>query len=332
MNVVPRITVVGSINMDLVVQCQRIPQAGETILARSASEICGGKGANQAVAAALAGASVSLVGRVGRDAFRDRLLNNLRVQNVDITHVRTDDHVSSGLAVISVEESGQNAITVVPGANGRVTASDVRDAESVIRSSDLLMLQLEIPIDAVMEAIRIARQCGVRVMLDPAPAPNRNSRKSSIADQSSNPEKRTDFWDDDLLTVDFLCPNESEAADLVGHGVDDLVQAEAAARTLHARGAANVAITMGDRGVMVFSEGRATMIPAFQVSAVDTTAAGDAFAGAFAVAWAEAGCQTANIVDAVQFASAAGALAACTHGAQPSMATRDRIEELWRTR
>lgn len=322
----PRITVVGSINMDLVVQCQRIPVTGETILAHSACEICGGKGANQAVAASLAGADVSLVGRVGRDAFRDRLLANLRNQNVDISHVRTEEDGSSGLAVISVEDSGQNAITVVPGANGRVTPTDVRAARSVIESSDLLMLQLEIPIDAVMEAIRIARSCGVRVMLDPAPAPR------PAAGRGASPEKQPEHWDEDLLAVDFLCPNESEASALVGHGVDDPVQAEAAARTLRARGAAHVAITMGDRGVMVFSEDRARMIPAFDVEAVDTTAAGDAFAGAFAVAWAQAGCQTSGLVEAVQFASAAGALAACTHGAQPSMATRHRIETLWRTR
>jgi len=312
--------------MDLVVQCPRIPVAGETISARSASEICGGKGANQAVAAALAGADVCMVGCVGGDAFRDRLLGNLRTHDVDIAHVGTDDHSSSGLAVISVDDTGQNAITVVPGANGSVTPNDVREAKSVIESSDLLMLQLEIPIDAVMEAIRIARSGGVRVMLDPAPAPEPTNTKASFS------EMQTRQWDDELLAVDFLCPNESEAAVLVGHHVNDLDRAESAARSLCARGAAHVAITMGNRGVMVFSEGRVIMVPAFPVDAVDTTAAGDAFAGAFAVAWSEAEFHAGGVVEAIEFASAAGALATCTHGAQPSMATRQQIEKLWKSR
>lgn len=315
----PRITVVGSINMDLVVTCRRIPAVGETVLARSASEFSGGKGANQAVAASRCGADVSLVGRVGRDAFRDRLLQNLRDHRIDIQHVQTSDNCSSGLAVISVEDSGQNAITVVPGANGRVTREDVRQARDLIQSSDLLMLQLEVPIDAVLEAIKIARESNVRVMLDPAPAPE------------------PDQWTDELLGVDLICPNESEAAALVGHPVEDESQAASAARTLRRRGATNVAITMGNRGTMLLfddetTQGQIILIPAFQVDAVDTTAAGDAFAGALAVDWSQNHDQPNCLVDAAHFASAAGALAACTHGAQPSMATRTEIEKLRRTR
>lgn len=304
----PKVTVLGSINMDLVVACDRIPQPGETVLAKSAVEVSGGKGANQAVAASRAGAEVSLIGRVGDDVFRDRLLKSLRQQNIDLQAVQTTNDCSCGLAIISVETSGQNAITVIPGANNQVTVADVVASRRTIESSDILMVQLELPIDAVIEAIRIARRAGVRVILDPAPAPQE--------------------WPDELLQVDLLCPNESEAAALVGHTVCDFPSAESAARTLHDRGATNVAITMGSQGTLLLHQDQTEMFLAYPVDVVDTTAAGDAFAGALAVHWA----QTDNLRQAVEFANAAGALAASNHGAQPSMGTRQEIENLRSTR
>ncbi len=311
----PKIVVVGSINMDLVVRCDRIPSPGETILGHTVNQISGGKGANQAVAAARAGADVQLIGCVGNDSFADILRTGLQQQNVDIQKVQTIDG-NSGVAIIAVEKSGQNAITVVPGANYQVTVDDIRQSENQIRSADVLMVQLELPVPVVIEAIRVARDANVRVILDPAPAP------LQLSDQLLN----------ELLDVDLLCPNETEAAVLVGHPVTDFATAESAARWLSKRGVLNVAITMGDQGTLLMCQDQIHLLSAFDVDAVDTTAAGDAFAGALAVRWAQNDCSPRGLVAAVQFANAAGALAASKHGAQPSMATEEEIETLWNQR
>jgi len=300
----PRIVVVGSINMDLVVRCGKLPMPGETVLAQSSRGVCGGKGANQAVAAARAGGEVTMVGRVGDDAFAGRLVENLRREGVQTDHVLPTGRLASGLAVVAVEDSGQNAILVVPGANGRVSVDDVRAARSAIESADVVLLQLEIPIKTVLATIDIARSAGVRVVLDPAPVPAR--------------------WPDELLEVDLLTPNESEAAALVGRPVESIEEAKVAARKLNEKDARNVAITLGDRGTLLFDEQQTRRIEPFAVEAVDTTAAGDAFAGALAVFWAERD----DLAEAVRLANAAGALAASREGAQPGMASREEIENL----
>lgn len=302
----PRIAVLGSINMDLVIGCATLPLPGQTILAHSAVEICGGKGANQAVAAARAGGSVTMIGRVGVDAFADRLLDNLCLNEIDFQHVLPTPQSPSGLAVVSVEASGQNSIVVVPGANGHVSVDDVEAARVAIESSDILLLQLEVPIATVVAAIKIAAAAGVRVMLDPAPAPKMN------------------MIPPDLLHVDLICPNESEAAEIVGREVNALAEIESAARELHDRGAKNVAITLGERGTLLFDGQQMHLVESFSIDAVDTTAAGDAFAGALAVSWTLG----SSLLEAVQFANAAGALAASRAGAQPSMASVDEIKRL----
>jgi len=297
----PRLVVLGSINMDLVVHCQELPVPGQTIMAESSSEFCGGKGANQAVAASLAGGEVTIIGAVGSDAFADRLIDNLKTHGVDCESVsRCDDH-ASGLAVIAVDSRGQNSIMVVPGANAAVTPDRVRAAESIIKESDCLMVQLEIPVESVLEGIRIARKHGIRVIVDPAPAP-------------------TDF-PTSLLEVDFICPNETEATALTGLPVTTVEQATAAAIRLHELGAKVVAITMGEKGTLLHHDGKSTLVPAIRVEAIDATAAGDAFAGALAVRWA----QTDDLLDAVSFANTAGGIAASRHGAQDSIATYEEI-------
>lgn len=307
----PKIAVVGSINMDLVIRCDRIPVGGETVLAQSAEEICGGKGANQAVAAAKAGAEVALVGRVGSDAFHERLLANLTDHEVDASSISVTEDCSSGLAIISVQNDGQNAISVVPGANGRLTNSDVVAAREVIASADIVLLQLEIPIETVITVVEIARNAGKRVILDPAPAPRQLDQNQLLG----------------MLQVDLLCPNESEAAALVDHPVQTVDQARAAASTLQRWGAQNVAITMGRHGTVLRLGDEDVVVPAYQVQAVDTTAAGDAFAGALACQW----MMTDDLVESVRFANAAGGLAASKAGAQPSLASRFEIETLWRS-
>ncbi len=304
----PRIAVLGSINMDLVVRCAALPRPGETVTGCSAAEICGGKGANQAVAAARAGGVVSMIGRVGSDGFGAHLLVNLHKEQIVCRHVHDTADCPSGLAFICVEDSGQNSIIYVPGANGRVTVVDVQAARQAIESAQVLLVQLETPIDSVLAAIRIARAAGVRTIVDPAPAPA--------------------HCPDELLGVDLICPNESEAAAITGSPVDTLEQAEAAARTLHRRGARHVVITLGSRGALLFDGSAAQIIEPFAIRAVDATAAGDAFAGALAVAWAGG----LSLLQAITFASAAGAVAASRPGAQPSLPTRQEIETLWRTR
>ncbi len=298
----PRITVLGSINMDLVVRCTELPLAGQTLLAQSSSEFCGGKGANQAVAAALSGGEVSMLGAVGDDAFATRLINNLRMHGVNCDSTTQHDGVASGLAIIAVDLSGQNSIMVVPGANSKLSKSSVQAAETLLKGSDCLMIQLETPIESVLEGIRLARRYGVRVILDPAPAP------SEIVPS--------------LLQVDLICPNETEASDLTQMPVTNAKEAKAAAKQLQDLGAKNVVITMGSEGAILRQGDTTTLIPAIPVDAIDTTAAGDAFAGALAVRWS----QTNNLLNAVRYANAAGAIAASRAGAQTSIATQKEIE------
>lgn len=300
----PKIVVLGSINMDLVVRCGRLPVPGETLLAESSQEICGGKGANQAVAAVRAGGQVSMIGRVGEDAFAGRLVESLKKEGIGCSMVHRTANCSSGLAIVGVEESGQNSIMVVPGSNGRLSVEDVAAARSAIKHADVLLVQLEVPVDTVLAAIRVARKAGVKVILDPAPAPR-------------------DF-PEALLDVDLLCPNEAEVEALSGVEVRTEEQASKAAMVLQSRGAKCVAITMGDQGAFLMDDCGGRMVPSFPVRAIDTTAAGDAFAGALGVRWAEG----APLHEAVQFANAAGALAASRMGAQPGMGTREEIGKL----
>nr|WP_153558346.1 ribokinase [Roseimaritima sediminicola] len=288
--------------MDLVVRCQQIPKPGQTVSAESASEVCGGKGANQAVAAALAGGQVQMIGRVGDDAFAGRLCENLQKHAVDCAAVMPTPQSTSGLAVIAVERSGENSILVVPGANGRLSPQDVLRHQQIIQSADVLMLQLEIPTPSVLAAIRVANTAGVRCILDPAPV--------------------AQDWTDELLDVDLVCPNESEAAALVGREIHSVEDARAAARQLQTRGAKNVAITMGEKGTGLLAGQTFHHVPAPSIQPVDTTAAGDAFASALAVEWAD----TSNLLQATRFANFAGALAATKFGAQQSLANRNEIE------
>lgn len=300
----PKIAVIGSINMDLVLHCETLPQPGQTIAAQNLAEVCGGKGANQAVVAARAGAQVSMAGRVGDDAFGQRLVTNLQHEHVSTDFVHVEPECASGVGVVAVENSGQNSIIIVAGANGKVSVDDVTAARDLVAAADVLLLQLEIPVSSVVAAIEIARQTDTRVILDPAPAPRR--------------------WSEDLLKVDVLCPNETEAAALTGHPVDSLAAAERAARELHRRGARHVAVTLGEQGAMIFDGQSAQLVAPFQITPADTTGAGDAFAGTLSVYWAAGN----SFHEAVRFANAAGALAASREGAQPGMPARNEIESL----
>ncbi len=295
----PTLVVIGSINMDLVVRAPRLPRLGETILGRDFRTFPGGKGANQAVAAARLGGAVRMVGRVGQDAFGEALLETMAKDGVDISYVTRDPDSASGVALITVEEGGDNAIVVAPGANGKLSPEDIRSAEKAFVGAQVAVLQLECPLDTVHEAIRLARHLGVRVALNPAPA--------------------QPLPDDLLQQVDVLIPNQSELLLLSGEQ-----EVEAAMRRMLERGVKTLIVTLGEKGCLVAQGTERHPIAPFPVQAVDTTAAGDAFVGAFAVAWAEG----KSLIEAARWGNAAGALAATRAGAQPSLPTRQEVLKL----
>jgi ribokinase len=307
----PYIVVVGSINADLVVRCSRLPRPGETISARDVSEVSGGKGANQAVAAARLGAEVSMIGRVGDDAFGQHLINGLQENGIDVELVQATPDCASGLAIVAVEDSGENSIMVVPGANGRLTPADVRAAGEVIRRADVVLLQLEVPLETTIAAVKLAREYGTPVILDPAPAPAVEDEHSTMLSE--------------LLQVEVACPNEAEALALTNVRIETVEDAERAACCLRSLGPKYGIVTLGARGaVLCEPDTRPLLVPAFNITAVDTTAAGDAFAAALAVRLA----QRAPMFEAVRFACAAGALAASERGAQSAMPTERAVAAL----
>lgn len=305
----PAICVVGSSNMDLVSRVPRTPRRGESIIGHSFGTFYGGKGANQAVMAARLGARVTLVTRLGRDVFGEDILRNYRAQGVDVSHVAFDDSVSTGVATILVDDDAQNYLVVVPGANGKLSAGDVRAAGSAIASAGSVVCQLEIPQDAVLEAFRLARAAGARTILNPAPAP-------------AQP------LPDALLALTDLCvPNETEAESLTGLPVSTIAEAESAARALLSRGPKAVIVTLGARGALCVTSDGAEHIPALRVDAVDPTAAGDAFIGALAVFLGEGDALSA----AVRKANVVAALSVTRMGAQSSLPYRAEVDAALRS-
>jgi ribokinase len=292
---VARLTVVGSLNMDLVIRAPRIPQPGETIIGGAFHTVPGGKGANQAVAAARLGAHVAMVGRVGNDPYGDILLQSLSEAGVDGNWVARDDKASTGVALIVVDDAGQNSIVVASGANMGLESSDVERAEESIAASDVLVTQLESPLETVVRAAEIAHSHGVTVVLNPAPA------RSLPAEL--------------LALVDVLIPNESEAMLLTDTPLSERFEANAVAGQLLNRGVGSVVITLGARGALIAQGEGTELIPAFAVEPVDTTAAGDAFVAGLAVAMANG----KPLPEAVRWGNGAGALAATRLGAQSSL-------------
>jgi len=293
--------VLGSINMDLVCTTPHLPRPGETLIGESFFTAPGGKGANQAVACARLGAPTCMLGRVGRDAFGVALRTVLTDNSVDVGGVQVDAALPSGVALITVDAGGENTIVVIPGANGAVNVQELTFLKNALPQARALLLQLEIPLETVLQAARLAKQQAVPVILDPAPMQPLPAELFPL--------------------VEALTPNETEAAELVGFALADDAAAERAARDLLARGVKRVVLKRGARGATVATAEGVTHHAAFPVTVVDTVAAGDAFNAGLAVALAEG----QSLETAVRWALAAGALAVTRAGAQAAMPTRAEV-------
>lgn len=299
-----KIVVVGSSNTDMIIKVPRIPKPGETILGGTFQTAAGGKGANQAVAAARAGGDVTFVARVGNDMFGEQAIKGFIDDGINVDYVIKDADAPSGVAEIFVADDGENSIAVASGANANLSPADIELAENEIKKADILVMQLESPLETIAAAAHIATLNGVDVVLNPAPA-------QALPDEL-------------LANVSILTPNESEAELLTGIAVTDDESAKKAAVILKQKGIKTVIITMGASGVYVHSDNLVGMQAGFKVKPVDTTAAGDVFNGALSVSLTE----SMPLNDTIKFAQAAAALSVTKLGAQSSAPTRAEIKEL----
>lgn len=303
-----RICVVGSANVDLTFRTPRLPVPGETLSGHSLHQCMGGKGANQAVVAARLGADVTFIARVGNDGFGTQAIEAYNAEGINTSCVQQDDQEPTGTAAILVDDNAENCIVVVAGANDRLAPHDVRTAASVIEQSDLVLCQLETPVETAVEAFRLAREADKVTVLTPAPAKNITS---------------------ELLGLCDVCvPNETEISAIVQQPISVEADANRAAELLRGRGVGRVALTMGGKGVLVLDESGPTHIPATKVVAVDTTGAGDAFTAALAVSLAGG----LGLVDAARFAGEVAAISVTRLGTQTSFPTLEELNNWDRQR
>ena len=296
----PIITVVGSTNTDLVIQTPRFPEAGETIKGTDFKIFPGGKGANQAVAAARLGAEVNFITKIGQDDFGKKALQNFQSEGIKTDYILIDEHHPSGVALIEVDQQGQNCIVISPGANGNLTVEDIKPITHIIENSDVVLLQLEIPLQTVGFVMEIGSNSGSIVILNPAPA-----------------EKMPVEY---LKNISFITPNQIEAEMLTGLSAPDQ---DTTFDWLMDKGVETVIITMGEKGAHFKSASDRGEVAGFKMKAVDTTAAGDAFNAGLAVAIA----QGFSTREAIRFANAVGALSVTKMGAQPSLPSRVEVEK-----
>jgi ribokinase len=298
------VVVVGSSSMDLTASTAMLPSAGETVIGSSFTMVPGGKGNNQAVTCARQGVATAMVGRIGADAFGDAIRAQLVAEGVDVTHLTTEPNGATGIAHITVDSAGQNFIIIVPQSNYALSVEHVREAAALIDEAAVLLVQLEVRLEVVREALEIARRAGTTTMLNPAPALE---------------------LDQDLLSkVDICLPNEVEATTLTHIRVDDLDGAIRAAHALVSRGCGAVVVTLGAKGAVYVDRERVLEVPALSVPVVDTVAAGDAFCGAFASALAGGSDVESGLVRA----TASGALAVGVPGATPSLPRAEAVDQM----
>ena len=301
----PHIAVVGSANIDLVTFTDQMPRPGETIFGREFDLGFGGKGANQAVAARLCGARVSMIARVGDDLFGPATIRDYQARGIDASRVLVTPGVSSGVAPIFVDSSGQNRILVVKGANDRLLPADVDAAGAVLREADCIVMQLEIPLETVYYTLRFARAHGIRTILNPAPG------------------QPVDLGE--LANADYVIPNETEAEALGGMPVRNLEEARACAEHLLRRGLRRVIVTLGENGALLAGSDGSRHVAPYRVRPIDTTGAGDAFIGSFACFLA-GGCEEG---EAIARANLYAALSTLSVGTQKSFVIRERFEQEW---
>ena len=302
-----KVVVVGSANMDIYSWTDHLPEPGETVIGDRYWMVMGGKGANQAVGARLLGADVTMVGRVGEDLFGQRMLETLNSYGVACDYVRVDNGAGSGVALVIVDKKAENVVVVISGVNMRIDLTDVDAAADKLGDADVLLMQLEIPLDAIERAVDIALEGGALCVLNPAPA--------------------RPLPDCILRKVDLLTPNRHEAKVLSGVSTDTLDGAEAAGQALLGKGAQAVIITLGAQGALIVRPGETLHLEGVPVDALDTTGAGDAFMAGLAVALAEG----RSLEEATRFANMVGALSTKKPGAMPSLPTRDEVEAFART-
>lgn len=304
-----RLLVVGSLSIDLVLEVPRLPAKGETIIGSSFETFCGGKGNNQTVAAARAGADVMLLGKTGQDEYGQRLRDTLIGEGVDITHLMADSTQKTGIANIWVGPTGENSIVIVPNSNHALRPQDITDRAEIFTSAAVVLMQLESPFDTVAQAAQLGRQHGAKVVLNPAPAPIDGKLPEQI-----------------LRNLDFIVPNETECELLTGIAPNDETQCHKALDALLALGVETAIITLGERGAVYKTRGMSAPIykAAHKVEVKDTTAAGDAFCGALCGAMAAG----KSLDIALDYALAAGSLACTKSGAVPSLPDKAAIEKL----
>lgn len=298
----PDIIVIGSINIDLVIQVPRFPDPGETISGSDLSLIPGGKGANQAVACARQEIKTGMIGKVGDDVFGVDLLESLKKNQVDTRGVKIEKNTSTGCALIPVASDGENSIILSPGANRKISPEDIQAAADQIEEAKFLLLQLEIPLETVLTAAQTAHKLGLQVILNPAPA-------------AVLPAEL-------LRMIDYLIPNQTELELISGESIQDLPTTRQAASHLFEMGVKNLIVTLGEDGALLVNRDQNLLIPGYPVQAVDTTAAGDSFIGGLAASL----IQNYSLPEAVDRANLCGALAATKPGAQPSIPTLKELE------
>ena len=299
------ICVIGSLNMDLVVNVDTMPKPGQTLLGGNFKEVPGGKGANQAVAMARLGGKVSMIGKVGNDSFGKTLINALNNDNVNTNHIHTAN-CSTGVAFITVDKNAQNAIVVAPGANFELSKDDIDKNIDCIKNSDIVVIQLETPLETVKYALQIAKDLNKYTILNPAPAIKLN--------------------DDIIKNVDLLTPNETELEIISEMKIESKDDINKAAKKMIEKGIKELIVTLGSKGSLYINEEKSFFKSAYKVEAVDTTAAGDSFTGALAVALSN----NKNIEEAMDFASKVGALSVMKEGAQSSLPTLKDVDNFRR--
>lgn len=300
-----KVCIVGSMNMDIVLSVKAMPKEGETIFSDGMKMIPGGKGANQAVAAARCGAEVIMIAKTGEDANGNILVNELKIDNIDTNYIFKDKINPTGTAIITVDEEANNSIIVVSGSNMNLTNDEIHECENTIKDSDIVITQFETPIEAGIEAFKIAKANNKITILNPAPA--------------------KEIEDELLKYTDIIIPNETEVSSLTGTDVYDLETAKVAAKKLNSLGVKYVIITLGEKGAALIGENKAEIIPAFKVEALDTTAAGDSFIGGFSSKLDINNINFENLKDAILFGNKVSSIAVQRPGAQPSIPYLEEI-------